>query len=98
MVHRWPAACANDKQVLVNQMRRRNRMTILLCAACLLIGLPHPGRSCADETAVISSTPASQVDPNSFRPSANIPVAPAPYQVEQNTNEVEPPGLKEYMD
>jgi S1-C subfamily serine protease len=73
-------------------------MTILLCAACLFIGLPHPGRSCADETAVISSTPASQVDPNSFRPSANIPVAPAPYQVEQNTNEAEPPGLKEYMD
>jgi S1-C subfamily serine protease len=38
------------------------------------------------------------VDPNSLRPSANIQVAPAPYQVEQNTNEVETPGLKEYMD
>lgn len=79
-------------------MRRRYRMALLLCAASLLIGLPHAGRSCADETAVISSMPASQVDPNSLRPSANIQVAPAPYAVEQNINEVEPPGLKEYMD
>jgi hypothetical protein len=73
-------------------------MAALLCAACLLIGLPHPSRSCADETAIISSTPASQMDPNSLRPSANTPVAPAPYQAEQNTNQTEPPRLKEYMD
>jgi S1-C subfamily serine protease len=79
-------------------MRRRYRMTLLLCAASLLIGLPHPGRSGADETAIISSTPSSQVDPNSLRPSANIQVAPPPHQVEQNTNEMEPPGVKEYMD
>ena len=73
-------------------------MALLLYAASLLIGAAHSGRSCAAETAVISSPPASQVDPNSFRPSANTQVAPAPSQVEQNTNEAEPPGLKEYMD
>jgi S1-C subfamily serine protease len=79
-------------------MRRWYRMALLLCAASLLIGLPHPGRSGADETAITSSTPASQVDPNSLRPPANIQVAPPPYQVKQNTNEMEPPGVKEYMD
>ena len=79
-------------------MRRWNRTALLLCAAGLLVGAKYPRRSCAAETAVISSTPASQVGPNSFLPSANTPVAPAPYQMEQNTNESEPPGLKEYMD
>ena len=73
-------------------------MVLLICAASLVIGLPHPGHSYAAETAVISSTTASQVDPNSLQPSANVQAAPAPYQVEQNTNETEPPGLKEYMD
>lgn len=73
-------------------------MALLLCAASLLIGATHPGRSCADETAVISTTPAAQVDPNSLAPPANNQVAPAPSQTEQNTNESEPPGLKEYMD
>lgn len=73
-------------------------MALLLCAASLLIGATHPGRSCADETAVISTTPAAQVDPNSLAPPASNQVAPAPPQTEQNTNESEPPGLKEYMD
>jgi len=79
-------------------MRRRYRMALLLCAASLLIGLPHPRRSCAAGTTVISSTPVSQVDPNSLPPSAHIQVAPASYQMEQNTNQAEPPGLKQYMD
>jgi S1-C subfamily serine protease len=73
-------------------------MALSLFAASLLIGLSHPERSCADETAVISSTPAAQIDPSSLRPSVAVPAALAPYPLEQNTNEVEPPGLKEYMD
>jgi hypothetical protein len=79
-------------------MRRWSRIALLLCAASLLIRATHPGRLCAAETAVISSTPAAQVDPNSLRSPANSQVSPAPYQMEQNTNEAEPPGLKEYMD
>jgi PDZ domain len=97
MIHRFPCRL-RERQTGFTEMRRRYRMALLLYAASLLIGLPHPGHSCADETAVISSTPASQVDPNSLRPSATIQAAPAPYQMEQNINEAAPPGLKEYMD
>lgn len=73
-------------------------MALLLCTASLFVAATHPGRPCAAETAVLTSMPASQVDPNSLRPSADTQVAPAPYQMERNTNETEPPGLKEYMD
>src|ERR1700746_1384455 len=96
MDHRLPAGLCETNRF--TQMRRWYRMALLLCAATLLIGLPHPGRSGADETAITSSTLASQVDANSLRPSANIKVAPPSYQVKQNTNEMEPPGVKEYMD
>lgn len=73
-------------------------MALLLCTPSLFVAATHPGRPCAAETAVLTSMPASQVDPNSLRPPADTQVAPAPYQIEQNTNETEPPGLKEYMD
>ncbi len=72
-------------------------MILLLCAASLFIGRAHPERLLAAETAVISSTPISQVEStNSLRPSASGQLVP--YQMEQNTSAPEPPGLKEYMD
>jgi S1-C subfamily serine protease len=78
-------------------MRRWYRMILLLCAAGLFIGPAHPGRLLAADTAVISSTPTSQVDStNSVLPLASSQVAP--YQIEQNTSAPEPQGLKEYMD
>jgi S1-C subfamily serine protease len=85
------------KQAGPGQMRRWNRIILLLCAASLFIGRAHPGRLLAADTAVISSTPTSQVySTNSLRPSASSQVAP--YQMEQNTSAPEPQGLKEYMD
>jgi S1-C subfamily serine protease len=85
------------KQAGRGQMRRWNRIILLLCAASLFIGRAHPGRLLAADTAVISSTPTSQVySTNSLRPSASSQVAP--YQTEQNTSAPEPQGLKEYMD
>jgi S1-C subfamily serine protease len=78
-------------------MERPSRIAFLLFAASLLVGPAHPRRPLAAETAEISSTPGSQsVDTNSIQPSANGQAAP--YQLEQNTAEPEPQGLKEYMD
>jgi hypothetical protein len=87
-------------------MRRSNPMTLLLCAASLLVVATHPGHSFAGATDEINSTPASQaVNLNSLdsldsRPPPAAPVSsnPPAYQTNQNANQVEPPGLQEYMD
>jgi PDZ domain-containing secreted protein len=72
-------------------------MILLLCSASLFVGTAHPDRSFAGETAIISSVLTSQVDStNSLRPSADGQIVP--YQTEQNINETERPGLKEYID
>jgi hypothetical protein len=78
-------------------MRRPNLMTLLLCAASLLIGAMRPGRPFAAETAEISSVPASQsVNTNALQFSPNSQAAPA--QMEQNANQMQPPGMQEYLD
>src|SRR5512146_589175 len=73
------------------------RMIPLLSAASLVIGPAYPGRPLAAGTAVISSTPASQVDiTNSLHPAAKDQAAPS--QLDMSTGAPEPPGLREYMD
>jgi hypothetical protein len=67
-----------------------------LFAASLLVGAVYPRLPQAAETAEISSTPGSQaVDANSIQPPSSGPAAP--YQLEQNTVETDPQGLKPYM-
>jgi hypothetical protein len=77
---------------------RRWRQTIpLLSAISLVIALAYTGRPSAAETAVITSTPASQADiTNSIQPPVNEQAAP--YRLEQNTGAPDPPGLREYME
>ncbi len=78
-------------------MRRSNPVTLLLCAASLLIGATRPARSFAAENGEVLSVPASQtVNTNPLPPSPNSQAPP--YQTQQNTNQVEPPGLQEYLD
>lgn len=83
-------------------MRRWRRTIPLLSAVSvvigsLVVGPAYPGRPLAAETAVISSTPASQADiTNSLHPPANDQAAPN--QLEQSTSAPDPPGLMEYME
>jgi hypothetical protein len=94
---RWPASWP-EPVTEFSQMRQWHRMALSLLAANLLIGSLLSESPYAAETAEISSTPAAQIDPNSLRPPAAVPTAPSPYPMDLNTNEGEPPGLKEYMD
>jgi PDZ domain len=72
-------------------------MTLLLCAASLLIGATRPARSFAAENAEVLSVPASQtVDTHPLQPSPNSQTAPV--RIEQNANQIEPPGTQEYLD
>ena len=78
-------------------MRRWRRMIPLLSLASIAIGRAYPVLPLAAETAVITSTPASQVDiTNSLHPPA--PEQIAPLQWEDSTATPDPPGLREYMD
>src|SRR5512135_2565833 len=78
-------------------MRRWRRTIPLLSAVSLIIALAYPGRPSAAETAVISSTPASQADiTSSLQPPANEQAAP--YQLEPSIGAPDPPGLREYME
>jgi hypothetical protein len=78
-------------------MRRSNPMTLLLCAASLLIGTTRPGRSYAAENGGALSVPTSQADNTNSLPSSPNGQA-APYQTQRNANQIEPPGLQEYLD
>jgi hypothetical protein len=72
-------------------------MTLLLCAASMLIGATRPARSFAAENAEVLSVPASQtVDTHPLQPSPNSQAAPV--RIEQNANQIEPPGTQEYLD
>lgn len=86
-----------ERRVGFRQMRRSNAMTLLLCAASLLAGATRPGSSFAAENAEVLSVPVSQtVNTNPLQPSPNSQGAPS--QMEQNANQMQPPGTQEYLD
>ncbi len=78
-------------------MRRSNPISLLLCVASLFLGATHAERSFAAETAEISSTPASQVE-SVYAPPPPVSGDVATYQMEQDGNRPDPPGLQEYLD
>lgn len=78
-------------------MRTSHRAGLLLFAAAVLIGVAHPRRMLAGDTAEIVRTQRSQtVDSNSIQ----VPTDSQrpPYQLQQETASPEPQGLKDYLD
>jgi len=80
-------------------MQRCYRITLLLCAACLLTAVARPRPLVNGETDEISSTTSSQaVHADSTQPVPAAQPGNAPYQMAQDTTEPEPQGAQEYMD
>jgi S1-C subfamily serine protease len=78
-------------------MRASHQVTLLLSAAAVLVGVAHPGRALAGDTAEIVRTQRSQTaDTNSIQFSTDS--QGRQYQSEQDTANPEPVGLKAYLD
>jgi hypothetical protein len=78
-------------------MRASHQVTLLLCAAAVLVGIAHPRRALADDTAeIVRTQPSQTADTNSIQFSTD---SQGPqYQLEQETANPEPVGLKAYLD
>ena len=78
-------------------MRANHRACSLLCAAAMLIGVAHPGRTLAGDTAEILESQRSQTaDPGSIQLPSDS--QGPPYRLEQEAAAPEPQGLKGYLD
>jgi S1-C subfamily serine protease len=73
-------------------------ITLLLCAAGLLIASERPRSLLAADTYEISFTPSSQAVHADSVPSSPAQPGTPPYQMDQDTNEPEPRGALEYME
>lgn len=78
-------------------MRVSAQVCLLLCVTAVLIGIGHPRRTLAGDTAEILKPDRSQaVYTNSIQLSPNS--QGPPYQLEEETTDPEPQRLKGYLD
>jgi len=80
------------------RIRPASQQVVLpLLAAAVIVGIGHPGRTSAGDTAEILKSPRSQTaDTNSVQPSSDSQAPP--YRFEPETADPEPQGLKGYLD